>query len=66
MSIDCCKDCVPPKRHMNCHSTCPEYKKQKKVHDAERDASRKKQNMEKAALDIRLRRHNKKKKGNHR
>ena len=27
--IDCCKDCVPPKRHPACHDTCEEYKKQK-------------------------------------
>lgn len=23
--IECCKDCVPPKRHVGCHSSCKEY-----------------------------------------
>lgn len=23
--ITCCKDCVAPKRHVGCHSTCKEY-----------------------------------------
>ena len=25
MSIKCCKNCVAPKRHPGCHSTCQEY-----------------------------------------
>lgn len=25
-----CKNCIPPKRHINCHSTCEEYIKWKK------------------------------------
>lgn len=25
MNIKCCKDCVAPKRHLGCHSTCSEY-----------------------------------------
>ncbi len=24
-----CKDCIAPKRHPGCHSTCPEYLKAK-------------------------------------
>ena len=27
--IWCCKDCVAPKRHPGCHSTCKEYKDEK-------------------------------------
>ena len=23
--INCCKDCIPPKRHPGCHGSCPEY-----------------------------------------
>lgn len=23
--INCCRECVPPKRHIGCHGTCPEY-----------------------------------------
>jgi hypothetical protein len=30
----CCYGCVPPKREPGCHSTCPEYRKQKAEHDA--------------------------------
>lgn len=30
----CCYGCVPPKREPGCHSTCPEYLKQKAAHDA--------------------------------
>lgn len=26
--IKCCKDCVPPKRHVRCHSKCEEYNKE--------------------------------------
>ena len=25
MSISCCRGCEAPKRHLGCHSTCPEY-----------------------------------------
>jgi hypothetical protein len=38
MAITCCYGCVPPKRTPTCHSTCPEYIKQKAKHDAEREA----------------------------
>ena len=31
--IRCCKDCVAPKRHVGCHSSCPEYLKAKEEHD---------------------------------
>ena len=48
MGIKCCKDCVPPKRHLKCHSNCEEYLKEKakneevnkkkgKFHNAEND-----------------------------
>lgn len=33
MSVWCCKDCVPPKRHIGCHSTCEEYITSKKAYD---------------------------------
>ena len=29
IGIHCCKDCVPPKRHVGCHSTCEQYRKEK-------------------------------------
>ena len=31
--ISCCKDCIPPKRHPGCHSTCEEYQKERKELD---------------------------------
>ena len=24
-AIHCCENCVPPKRHVGCHSTCEDY-----------------------------------------
>lgn len=35
--IWCCKECVAPKRHPGCHDRCPEYIKEKAVHEAERE-----------------------------
>lgn len=35
--ITCCKDCVAPKRHIGCHSTCKDYISEKAA-DAERKA----------------------------
>lgn len=32
--VDCCKDC--PKRHLNCHSTCKEYKEAKELCEKKR------------------------------
>ena len=36
--INCCKDCVPPKRTPTCKfdGTCTRYEEAKKKHDAER------------------------------
>ena len=33
MMINCCRGCVPPKRHAKCHATCEEYMKEKQKHD---------------------------------
>lgn len=38
--IKCCRDCVPPKRHSRCWSTCPEYIKEKAQEDERREAER--------------------------
>ena len=29
--FECCMNCVAPKRHPGCHSTCEEYKKGKEM-----------------------------------
>lgn len=38
--IKCCKDCVAPKRHLGCHDTCKEYKKEKAEHEAAKQKER--------------------------
>ena len=35
MAINCCHGCVAPNRHPGCHGSCPEYIKEKAVHDAQ-------------------------------
>ena len=40
--IWCCKDCIAPKRYPGCHGSCPEYIKEKEIHDKEREELRKK------------------------
>lgn len=35
LRIDCCKDCVPPKRQLGCHDRCEVYKKQKEQYEKE-------------------------------
>lgn len=32
-NFDCCKECVAPKRHVGCHSTCEDYLKCKAKHE---------------------------------
>lgn len=27
--IQCCRNCVPPERHIGCHGTCEKYKKER-------------------------------------
>ena len=34
--IKSCTGCVPPKRHLGCHSTCPEYIAEKKAWEKKR------------------------------
>ena len=33
MGISCCYGCEKPKRHVGCHSTCPEYLEQHKANE---------------------------------
>lgn len=37
MGIKCCLGCVAPKRYPGCHGTCPDYIKEKALHDADRE-----------------------------
>lgn len=36
MAIKCCHGCMTPKRYHGCHAHCPEYLKEKEMHDAEK------------------------------
>lgn len=38
ISIKCCEHCVAPKRYSGCHSTCKEYKKERKKFEADKKA----------------------------
>ena len=38
MAIQCCKGCVPPKRHTACWDHCPEYQKEKAEYEARKAA----------------------------
>lgn len=33
MGIHCCHNCTRPEKSFRCHSTCPEYAKEKAQHD---------------------------------
>lgn len=35
--IECCRNCVPPKRHSGCHATCKEYKEERQEFDEEKE-----------------------------
>lgn len=56
MGIKCCTHCVPPKRHSGCHSTCPEYTKEKAEHNREKAETRKLYDYEKDANDYEVNR----------
>lgn len=45
MAIKCCYGCVPPKRNATCHGTCPDYIREKAVHDAELEAEYKRRSI---------------------
>lgn len=40
MKIKCCKNCIPPKRHKDCHSTCKDYKEEKQQLEEENELIR--------------------------
>lgn len=46
MKITCCKDCIPPKRHMHCHSTCEEYIKQSNALKEDNERKRQEKQMD--------------------
>ena len=47
--IQCCKNCVAPKRHTACWGHCPEYLAEKEKHDALKEQE---QNWRKVQNDI--------------
>lgn len=40
--IKCCKNCVPPKRHLGCHNECTEYIQEKEQREKENEIIAKK------------------------
>lgn len=34
--FNCCKHCVPPKRHVGCHACCKEYIAAKNKHETQK------------------------------
>ena len=52
-AIKCCKDCVAPKRHIGCHSVCPEYIGERAAYDEKQGAALKKKTIETAADELR-------------
>lgn len=62
VTITCCKDCVPPKRHRACHDTCPEYLEQKGYVGSIKDKKRKDKEDERSVWEAKMqkqRRHKK-------
>lgn len=45
--IECCRFCVPPKRHPACHDTCKEYKDEKAGEEARKAEHMKKVEIQK-------------------
>lgn len=39
--ITCCKNCVPPIRKINCHSSCTQYQEERKNHERLKQSERK-------------------------
>lgn len=39
--MDCCRHCVPPKRHPGCHDHCPEYIEERAEYDEKKAAENK-------------------------
>jgi hypothetical protein len=51
-TIQCCKDCVAPKRHIGCHGHCPEYLGEKAMQDERRNAAIKKKKTSEAVHEV--------------
>lgn len=44
LRINCCRDCVPPKRHPGCHSACEEYIKAKEQYEKDKKKNKEMRN----------------------
>ena len=51
-TINCCKYCVAPKRHIGCHAECQEYLEEKAVFDEMRNKSFRKKETEAAVKGV--------------
>lgn len=56
VGIKCCKDCVPPMRHIGCHATCPEYASERAKMDAAHEARKRDYQYEGAVIEPHMRR----------
>lgn len=44
--IHCCKNCVAPRRHLGCHSSCEDYIREKKDSDELRESMKRQKDLE--------------------
>ena len=51
-TIECCKSCVAPKRHIGCHAVCPEYIAEKTAYEEIRSNAMKKKKNDEAVRDL--------------
>ena len=51
-TIECCKNCIAPKRHLGCHAECPEYIGEKAAYEEKRKKAFQKKEMESAVKGV--------------
>lgn len=56
VGIKCCKDCVPPRRHIGCHATCLQYTLERARMDAAREAREKDSKYDRTVIEAHARR----------
>ena len=49
--FECCHNCMSPKRYPGCSGKCPEYKEQRELFDARKEAERKRSQVSSARTD---------------
>lgn len=54
--ILCCKDCVPPRRHIGCHATCQEYASERARMDEANKARERNRQYDEAVIEAHMKR----------